>query len=35
MLPVDASVNDTFKGAQPLVGLALKAATGGGTVTVI
>ena len=38
MLPVEVSVKVTAKGAGPLVGVALKAATGlatGGAVTVI
>jgi len=35
ILPVDVSVKVTFKGAWPLVGLALKLATSGGAVTVI
>ncbi len=33
--PVDVSVNVTFNGAVPLVGAALNAATGGGTLFVL
>ena len=34
-LPVEASVNATFKDAVPVVGLALKLATGAGADTVM
>ena len=34
MLPVEVSLNATDSGAVPLVGAALKLATGGGTITV-
>jgi hypothetical protein len=33
MLPVDESVNVTFNGASPVVGLAVNPAIGGGVVT--
>ena len=35
MLPVEASVKLTFNGAVPVVGLALKPATGAGAATVM